>query len=182
MPRLFVAIDLPDELRQVLQTWPPTGVRGIRCTPSEQMHLTLHFLGECARQPIVEALSRVVAESFPLQLKGVGKFGAANCGVILWAGVEPQSALTKLHAALADTLSKTGYQPESRPYHPHITLARCQPHALRQAVDDFLRAHDAESLPPFVATEFALYSSELTPRGPVHAREQAFALRAAQQR
>ncbi len=180
MPRHFVAIDLPEELRQALQTWPPAGVSGIRCTRPEQMHLTLHFLGESEREPVVDALSRVVAESFPLQLQGVGKFGAANRGVILWAGIEPQPALTNLHAVLADALSSTGYQPEARPYHPHITLARCQPPASRQAVDDFLRAHDAESLPPFVATEFALYSSELTPEGPVYARERTFALRAQQ--
>jgi RNA 2',3'-cyclic 3'-phosphodiesterase len=83
VPRLFVAIDLPDEIKRGLQRRQPADVRGIRCTTPDQMHLTLHFLGETELPSTIDALGNVVAEPFSLRMTGVGKFGAANRGVIL---------------------------------------------------------------------------------------------------
>jgi RNA 2',3'-cyclic 3'-phosphodiesterase len=90
--------------------------------------------------------------------------------------VESNPALMKLHAAIAEALLPTGYLPEPRPFHPHITLARCEPRTPRSAIDDFLRQHAGESLPPFAVIEFALYSSQTGSAGSVYVRERTYPL------
>jgi 2'-5' RNA ligase len=176
MPRLFVAVDLPDAVKaELVRLQPPSG-NGVRCTPPDQMHLTLHFLGDVDLDPVVEALQRVKAASFSLRLEGVGTFGSAGRGFILWAGFGYCPAVLALHAAIADALQQTGYQPERRPFSPHLTLARCKPRTPRSVIDDFLRRHANFRSADFPIRQFALYSSTLTPDGAEYRREAHFPL------
>jgi 2'-5' RNA ligase len=178
VPRLFVAIDFPDELKaELLRLQPPSGC-GVRPTKPEQLHLTLHFLGDAELQPAVDALQTVNSSAFSLAFAGVGKFGSARRETILWAGMVESVELQRLHHEIASALLPTGYQPEPRPFHPHITLARCQPRTPRTVIDEFLTNHAGWHYPEVTVAEIVLYSSVLTPTGSVYRRESTRLLRA----
>jgi 2'-5' RNA ligase len=90
--------------------------------------------------------------------------------------VRASAALLRLHAAVAAALAAEGFQPEARPYTPHITLARCEPGVPAGVAAEFLDRHRAFALPPFPTTEFGLYSSARAGDAPVYRREQSFPL------
>lgn len=176
MPRLFVAIDLPDDVKRELRRIRPEDVRGVRLTKPDQMHVTLHFLVNAELEPTREAVRTVAAPAFSLAMEGVGTFGSPRRGLILWAGFQVNAALSALHAALAQALAPTGYVPEPRPFSPHITLARCEPQVPRRVIDAFLEKNVQFALPEFPVSEFVLYSSELTRDGSVYRREEIISL------
>lgn len=143
------------------------------------MHLTLHYLGDGDVEATTAALKLVAAPTFALTLDGVGRFSSADGAVTLWAGVRQSSELLGLHAAIADALAGLGYQPEARPYTPHVTLARCDPGSANDIIDCFLKQHADFSLTCGMVDEFGLYSSEFIDGVPVYRRQQTFALQAA---
>jgi 2'-5' RNA ligase len=58
-----------------------------------------------------------------------------------------------------------GFEPEDRPYHPHVTLARCPDPWRRDAIDKFKTALTGPIGPPFVADHGILFESKLSPKG-----------------
>ena len=88
MHRLFVAIDTPENIRAQLEAL-LSGVPGARWVTSDQLHLTLRFVGEVdgpTFRDIADALGGVEEEAFELALKGVGHFPPRGKAKILWAG------------------------------------------------------------------------------------------------
>lgn len=166
MSRCFVAIELPAEVRATLLRLAPTG-RGCRPVLDEQLHLTLHFLGERDPDAVLDALAGVSFEPFTLRIGGVGVFEGQDRDRICWAGVEENPELLALHRDVGRALAPVGFVPEARPYHPHITLARCKASATR-AVEKFR----AGTLAPHevLVTEIALFESRLTAGGPIYTR------------
>src|SRR5207247_3402936 len=87
MPKLFVAIDLPAAATQALAAIQPTPTAGVRLVARDQMHLTLHYLGEADRDRTANALQQVAVPPFALSLEGIGQFASTGGAVTLWAGV-----------------------------------------------------------------------------------------------
>lgn len=171
MPRLFVAIDLPASVTTELVRFLPPPTPGLRLVPSDQMHLTLHFIGEANIEPVAAALATVLVLPFEIQIQHVGRFPPTGRANVLWAGVRESLELLDLHAAVGNALATTGFQPESRTYAPHITLARCGHKVPVDLVNEFLETHQDLSLPPFQVTGFTLYSSTIIDDAPVYRRE-----------
>lgn len=159
MPRLFVAIELPESTQQTLTRIQPPPVPGLRLAKPHQMHLTLHFIGDAAVHEIEPVLATVQHKSFQIEIQGVGRFPASGRASVLWAGINSNSSLNELHTAVGEALRATGFEPETRPYCPHITLARCGPMITEQIVDRFLvdNCQFQETLIP--VDHFNLYSS-----------------------
>lgn len=176
MPRLFLAIDLSTELKSALADLQQELPAGSRLTSPEQMHLTLHFLGEAEVAAVVEAVREVSVPSFHWQPQGVGTFSGAGRMQIVWAGIEPCNDLITLHRELAVALVRAGFPVESRPYHPHLTLARCGPRITKNQVREFVQTQHAWQGPEQFTTQFRLYSSELTRSGPRYRCEAEFPL------
>ncbi len=164
MARLFTAIDFSADVRAQLETIIPPGSKSVRPIRSENLHLTLHFLGEADESTVVEALSGVEQAEFSIVLSGCGTFSGRE-GKILWIGVEKSRALQVLHADLGERLSAAGFALEKRPYSPHITVARTRRPGDNPVVEQFLNS--AQTLPPqFVSVSAVqLYRSQLTSRG-----------------
>jgi len=92
--RLFIAIDLPAELRSTVAGL-CRGVAGARWVRHEQFHITLRFLGDTAEERLTdlrERLHQVAVPGFSLRLKGAGVFpppGGRKPARVLWLGLDP---------------------------------------------------------------------------------------------
>jgi 2'-5' RNA ligase len=133
--RLFVAVDLSDEVRASISALSRRLAeraghsRGLRFVRPEQLHLTLVFIGdvEAARGTAIARSLEPPFECSPfdLQFEGLGTFPPSGAPRVLWLGVtggaEQAVALQNLVAA---RLERVGVPRERRPFSPHLTLAR----------------------------------------------------------
>jgi len=178
--RLFIAIELPEAVKQALAGL-RTAVPGARWVPTDQIHLTLAFLGEvdeAALERLSGELARILLPGFQLGFGAVGCFPDRRRPRVLWVGLEPDPRLKHLAAYVREAVLACGIPQEERPFSPHITLARLKLSASREA-DSFLDQRQKEKLPPFPVQEFTLFQSRLTPQGAVHIPLRSFALAAA---
>jgi 2'-5' RNA ligase len=90
---------------------------------------------------------------------------------IIWIGVgKGHPHLFQLHQRVQDTALAVGLEADLRPWHPHITLARC--HGAHGGVlRKFLKSNAELDVGMFRVDAFHLYCSELTPAGPIHTCE-----------
>ncbi len=186
-PRLFVAIDLPDEWKQGLSELqdamraaltPAFGNDGgaprLRWTRPEGIHLTLKFLGEtpAARVPAIDAaLASAVpdAPGFTLGLGRAGSFSDRRAPRVILATLSGETEPLRLLAERIDTwLASAGFQRERRSFQPHLTLARLpndlsQP--VRQRIADLTNAVPLPQLDAFRVERVILMRSYLGPGG-----------------
>jgi 2'-5' RNA ligase len=171
--RLFVAIDLPEATRRLLADLDPH-IRGVRWIDPVQMHLTLAFFGDVADEIDValrEKLSAIEFGTFFLPVVGVGTFPAKGVPKIIWIGVgKAHPHLFQIYKRVHEAALAAGLEPELRPWHPHITIARCRDVAL-QSLRKFLQSNEDLDAGMIRVDAFHLYSSKLTPAGPIHTCE-----------
>lgn len=171
--RRFVAIDLPGSLQEILGRLNPN-IRGVRWTKSDQMHLTLAFFEHVPDeidQKFLERLATIEFGAFFLPIFGLGSFPPKGIPKIIWIGVAGgHPHLFQIYKRVQEAALAAGLEPELRPWHPHITLARC--HSANPAeVKKFLKQNVELDAGKIRVKEFYLYSSELTTAGPTHTRE-----------
>ncbi len=126
MHRLFVALELPPAIRDVLLAQ-MGGIAGARWQRDDQLHLTLRFVGEVDRHvanDIVAALGAVVITPFKLGLDGWGTFVHKTQVDTLWAGVTPHTYVAALARRIDEALHRVGVERPTRAFLPHITVAR----------------------------------------------------------
>jgi 2'-5' RNA ligase len=177
MYRLFVAVDMPHDLQERLGNM-FFGIPGAKWVAEEQLHLTLRFIGEVdggVFDDIREALGEIKADSFTMQLKGMGYFPPRKSPNVLWVGIEKNEKLTILRNRIEAVVVKTGLLPEQRKFSPHITLARLQGTPLLK-ITNFLAGNSLFESEPFQVSEFHLYSSLLTSKGAIHQIEATYPL------
>ena len=176
MARLFVAVDFSADIVSRLEQCQPPERPGIRLSSAEQLHLTLHFLGDVSPQRMAAALRMLRMEPLSLTIRGVGSFEGKDRTAILWAGIQENPSLLELHRKVAECLAVEGFQPETRPFSPHITVARCGPQVPNGVIQTFLTDHADLYLPDIPVDRVNLYSSTLTSRGPRYQSEQVVQL------
>jgi 2'-5' RNA ligase len=160
MHRLFVAIRPPQPIRAQLLAM-MGGVPNARWQDDEQLHLTLRFIGEVDRyqaEDIAAALGGVHHPPFDIALSGVGRFEQRGRGAI-WAGVAPHDALRPLHKKVDQACRRVGIAPDTRAYHPHITLARTGRGT--GPTEPFIERWAGLSSEPFGIDSIRLYESRL---------------------
>ena len=171
--RLFVAIDFPQSVRKFLVDLDPQ-IRGIRWTAAEQMHLTLGFFGDVPADvdaKFRERLGAIHFGAFFLPIAGVGTFPPKGPPKIVWIGIgRGHPHLFQLHKRVTEAALAVGLEPDLRPFHPHITLARCRD-VSQQSMRKFLQTNVDLDAGMVHVESFYLYSSQLTPAGPIHTRE-----------
>jgi 2'-5' RNA ligase len=136
--RLFIGIELPDALRNSVATAanrvrerveraaPSAKVRWI---PSSNLHITIWFLGE-VREPQVESLvaslqKPLEVRPFTLQVGGAGAFPPSGAPRAIWLGITGgREGLVAIHERLGLRLTPLGFEPETRQFSPHLTIAR----------------------------------------------------------
>jgi RNA 2',3'-cyclic 3'-phosphodiesterase len=164
--RLFVGIPLPsdvvDELSAISMRL-QSSADGLRWSAPESWHITLQFLGNTPQyECIVARLRGLRSPPVPVQLEGLGFFDRAG---VFFAGVALSAELLALQQRVTASTGHCGFVPETRPYHPHITLARTKGkggQALRELKSKIRRE---PKFTGFVADLFVLYESVPGPKG-----------------
>jgi RNA 2',3'-cyclic 3'-phosphodiesterase len=170
--RLFVALDLPDEVgeavREVIAALKPLH-KGARWVRPEGMHVTLKFIGHVPDeklQPIRGALANVHSHAaVEIAFRGVGFFPNERRPRVVWCGVEASENLALLAASTERALEPLGIVAEKRGYTPHLTLARFKDSS---GSDKLVRAAAEWKSREFGTareTAFHLYQSLLKPSG-----------------
>jgi RNA 2',3'-cyclic 3'-phosphodiesterase len=172
--RLFVALDLPDETREGIVAWGKEALADpvLRPVAPESLHVTLAFLGYLPEKE-VEQIVVVVEESIgpapwvelrdPEQRPPRGR-------ARLFALPAISPGAEALQAGLAQRLVEKGfYEPEKRPFWPHVTVARVRPEA-RGSKRPAVVSEPPGPLPrelsePRIAVRMTLYRSVLQPTG-----------------
>lgn len=172
MPRLFTAIELPEEIQDELGDL-SMPLPGTRWVDNDNLHITLRFAGDIDKRQareFAECLAAIDSGVFQVRLKGVGVFGAKEPKGI-WAGVELSPGLDALHRANERAARAAGLPPETRKFKPHVTIARLN-YPKDEAVARFLTRRARFESEPFLVTHFTLLSSKpLTGGGPYVAEE-----------
>jgi 2'-5' RNA ligase len=177
MHRLFVAIELPPEVKERLRML-CFGLPGAKWVDEDQMHLTLRFVGEVdggVMEDVLGVLATVNSEPFDILLKGIGFFPPRQTPQQLWVGVEESEQLTRLHGRIDAALRRIGIEKELRKFYPHVTLARLKG-TKASRIGDYLVEFSLFQTGPFTAREFSLFSSVLGSKGPVHRIEADYPL------
>ncbi len=125
--RLFAGLALPStaiERLSKLRLRLATPADGLRWSEPEQWHVTLRFFGEAEAagvQCLKTAVETLSGKPVDLEIRALGWFAAKG---ILYAAVDASPSLAALQAQVVARTSDCGILPESRPFQPHITLAR----------------------------------------------------------
>lgn len=163
--RLFVAIRPPEPVRErLLDTM--EGIEGARWQDEEHLHLTLRFVGAVERpvaNELADALARIDAPTFPLEVSGIGHFERKGRPHAVWARVAPSEGLELLRQKVERACASVGLERETRRFIPHITLARLGSGS--GPVPPWLAAHGALRLDPFEVATFSLFESHLLQSG-----------------
>lgn len=177
--RSFIAIPLADDVSRnavrLLQRIRAAG-DGIKWVPSDNLHLTLKFLGdvENTEVPSVCKVTRKLCQQydpFPLRFVGTGGFPNADRPRILYAGVEDSSgALTEIVTQLEKDLAELGFKQESRDYTPHLTLGRTRGSSRRVSCEvlERLLSESETELGTMMVDCVQMFASFLDKQGPTY--------------
>jgi len=181
--RSFIAIELPDELKSghtQLQAQLKIGKQpSVKWVDPYSTHLTLKFLGNIAVDMISE-ITRAIETSaremppFHLEAKGLGAFPNLRRVQVVWVGITGEVAqLSQLQQRIDSNLTPLGFVPESRPFTPHLTLARLRQQASpeeRQSFGQLIAGTNFEAAYGFSVSSVNLIRSELTREGAIYSR------------
>ncbi|HWG20450.1 MAG TPA: RNA 2',3'-cyclic phosphodiesterase [Terracidiphilus sp.] len=131
---------------------------GLRWSAPESWHVTLQFLGAATAEQyecVLAQLRAADAKPAQVQLEGLGFFERSG---VFFAGIHLTPELSLLQMKIVAGTSRCGFEAESRPYHPHITLAR------NKGRENGVRAlkprvGTAPEFSAFTAHEYLLYES-----------------------
>jgi 2'-5' RNA ligase len=172
--RLFVAVNLPVEVRRAAYhaAAPLRDARlPVRWVAEEAIHVTLRFIGEVGDDraaPIGVALGSAVrsVRPFDLGLGGVGAFPGMARPRVVWIGIERHPALELLANDVEKALMTLDFEPELKPFHPHVTLGRAERSARPAAFRDLERLAAGIAWPGATTVESVdLMQSRLGPAG-----------------
>lgn len=175
--RLFVALDIPEDVRAGIETWGREELRdpALRPVRPEALHVTLAFLGYRPEKD-AELLTEIIGESGSaaprIELRDpIAKPSPSRARLF---AIPAESAETmELQARLQKRLvAGRLYEPEKRPFWPHLTVARVRPEG-RGSKRPAIVGRQPEGLPqsllrPFHGVRVTLYRSELQPQGALY--------------
>jgi 2'-5' RNA ligase len=171
--RTFIAIEVPAEVRAIvaaIQKDLSQVNADVAWTDSENIHLTLKFLGEIDKKLFteVEHACQELASGFnvfTLNLKGIGAFPSARHPRVLWVGLAGATKLLEeMQERLEERLSAIGFEDEEKDFSPHLTIGRVKSN---KNTHELIARADLYPIPAlsFEVREIVLMKSDLYPEG-----------------
>jgi 2'-5' RNA ligase len=181
--RSFIAIELPQEVKTGLHRLQDElnlpQHTFVKCVAPEGIHLTLKFLGNISPQKVAEITGVMEQASlgvspFQLQITEVGAFPTMRQPRVLWVGIKGElDKLTGWQKRIDDGLVPLGFAKETRPFTPHLTLARvrdgCSP-GDRRSLGELVMKTPVEFNYALAVNSLNLMKSQLLPGGAVYSR------------
>jgi RNA 2',3'-cyclic 3'-phosphodiesterase len=175
--RSFLAIELPKPILRKIEE-----VQGdlrstradVRWVNPEKIHLTLKFFGnieESRIEPIFKSIEEPIRNTLPfsLEVRGVGAFPHLRNPRVIWMGlVDGREVLVSFQKQIETQLEKIGFQPEDRPFHPHLTLGRMKSSRGKEELVGRMERHKEEEFGDFQVERVILFKSDLKPSGPIY--------------
>jgi len=181
--RSFIAVELPDELKLALTRLQDQlksgGQAPVKWVDPYRIHLTLKFLGDISTDMvgrITAALERAAGgiTPFHLEAKDLGAFPNLKRVQVVWMGIGGEvDRLSHLQQRIESSLAPLGFVPESRPFTPHLTLARLRDRATpdeRQSLGQLIAGTRFEAVYSIDVDSIQLMRSQLTREGAVYSR------------
>lgn len=191
--RLFVACEVPDDVKDSIGTL-ITDLRSrsgiaVRWIRPEGVHVTLKFLGEVPVKQL-PAIKLAIQEAvvghapFELEFSNIGTFGGREGLRIMWVGIAGDVLrLEALVRAVNAALAVVGFEPERRPFRPHLTLGRVRDEVgTRERAEIEVQVGKTEvPQSSWRTAQVSLMRSRLTTSGAVYEVLATFPLRVTQQ-
>lgn len=175
--RLFVAIDVPEDTRRALRGLMEDLRKvcpGARWVRPEGIHVTLKFIGHIEDQElssVQERLSRVSPRpAIDVAFRTFGFFPKEKHPRVFFVGIYAGEPLAALAAEIDSQLARLGIAKESRPFQPHLTLARFKTSEGLPELRKEIASLPAQDFGGSTATEFHLYQSVLQSGGAVYTK------------
>lgn len=179
--RAFIAIELPKNTLEAIDKQTATlrqilGNEIIRWVPTQNMHLTLKFLGDIASSHVdfLKQLLTREAEShsqFNLHLSGLGSFPTSRRPRLLWIGIHAPPDLATLQKSIETGTSRLGYEQEERAFSPHLTIGRTRQSINQlelQKIRGTLGTIQLGNIPAARVDSIHLVKSDLLPSGSIY--------------
>ena len=169
--RTFIAVKIePCESLAVVITRLSALGRPVKAIALDKLHVTLKFLGD-TEKPLIDEITTVLGDvvrdkqTFEFELCGLGAFPHLTRPTVIWAGMRNTETLSVIAVKLDMALTQLGFQRETKPFRPHLTLARVKskpPAQLRAIVDE----HQSTQFGTALIASVEFIQSELRPDGP----------------
>ena len=179
--RVFIAIDLPEEIRSRLATVErdlrPT-TTSARWVAAESIHVTLKFIGELSEkrmESLDAALAGLTWKPFLVTVRGIGFFPGKRSPRVLWAGLQAPT-LKGLAEKIDSRMERFGFEKEKRVFRPHVTLARARHTRLDAALVNAAAKFEDDDFGSFSADRCFVYQSTLKSTGSVYTRRKEYLL------
>lgn len=173
--RAFLAVEISPDVREQLERligrFERAGAR-VKWVEPKNLHLTVKFLGDIDltdSAQICLKLNKVLAEvpPFSVSIHGTGAFPNNGRPRTLWVGVQDgHQELVDLQQRVEDALAELHYRKEGRRFEPHLTFGRVREG--RDELKTLVAEHADFHAGIFDVEELVLFSSELTPKGPIY--------------
>ena len=171
--RLFIAIDLPQNLREELShltTKLKKCDADAKWVEPQNLHLSFKFLGETNEDKIksIEKILNAVAKkhkTLELNLEKFGFFPNEQSPRVFFIATDKEEELKKIYSSLEDALQNIGFEKEER-FKSHITLARFRSLKNIEVLKKQVKSLTIKGA--FTAREITLFKSTLKPQGPVY--------------
>jgi 2'-5' RNA ligase len=170
MIRLFIALKIPDEIKEnllnVCQELSKSS-KLFKWEKPEKIHLTLKFIGE-VEEELVSSIANEIAfieefNSFNFNVTKFGFFYRNEVPGILWAGLQTDERISTLVEQLNERLSIFSIPVERRKFKPHLTMLRLKKNPGNNFINNF-KEHSFDNW-NFNSSEISLIKSELFPTG-----------------
>lgn len=178
--REFIAVGIPESVRNYIASLFDHSVPRIRWVPKENLHLTMRFLGDISEEKedqLCQQLRAVTVSSFTLETGRIGVFPTKGPPRVVWVGLGTgHPLLFQLRQQIDDAILRAGIDCEMRDFIPHITIGRCHT-ATTEAIKALASKYRNESGPVFYVRNFSLFESRPSPHGSRYLELESFPLK-----
>ncbi|RMH72947.1 MAG: RNA 2',3'-cyclic phosphodiesterase [Gemmatimonadetes bacterium] len=174
--RTFISISIPDPVKSNLQSlfrYRERSPRQFRWVNPAQLHLTLKFMGDRTPAEIESIIAQLELTCrhyapFTLALDQLGGFPNLKYPRVLWVGLKGEvEYLTQIATAIDQALEQQGFERETKPFRPHLTICRINgKQGITPVIEELKRVHLPSN--PFTVNGIQVMKSELRPQGAIH--------------
>ncbi len=187
--RMFIAVNFPEKLQEAVERFAiklrrklDPDARSFKWVPPRNIHLTLQFLGDVDMgllPKLAGGLPGAFSDipSFRVQVVGCGAFPSLLRPRIIWAGMRHGAdGFRALHSATLQVTEGFGFEPETRPFKAHVTLARLRRGKQAPDIREETKNRSQEVVGECQIERVVLMASELKPNGPIYSILDSFDL------